>query len=148
MMCVMAPAFVILEHSGHGPVHYDLMLEEGAALATWQLDRAAWALSAGAAMPARKLPDHRRDYLACEGPVSRGRGRVRRLEAGTYELLRAEEGLWEVRMNGSALRGRFEFRRVGPEADRWQLRRLSDDFPQRRQAWGGTGEATGPGLGR
>ena len=128
----MSRAFVILEHSGLGATHYDLMLEqEGAALATWQLDRVPGDLAAGESAPARRLPDHRREYLAYEGPVSRGRGQVRRVEAGTYELLGAEEGLWQVRFAGAALAGLFELRRVGPPADAWELRRLSDPAPAR-----------------
>jgi len=131
-MCAVERRFVILEHVGHGPAHFDLMLEQdGAALATWQLDRVPGDLPAGGMMSARRLADHRREYLSYEGPVSRGRGRVRRVEAGTYELLRAGGGLWEVRFAGASLRGRFELRRVGPPADAWELRRLSDPAPAR-----------------
>jgi hypothetical protein len=125
-MSGMKSAFVILAHSGHGALHYDLMLEEGAALATWQLAAAPEEWLAGTALAARKLPDHRREYLTHEGPVSKGRGRVERIDSGTFEIARAGEGLWDVRLSGAAVRGRFELRRVGPEADAWELRRLSE----------------------
>ena len=72
----MADAFVIQIHSGCGEPHYDFMLECGEALATWQLARSPEGLAAGGEMPAKKLADHRKAYLICEGPVSRGRGEV------------------------------------------------------------------------
>jgi hypothetical protein len=129
IMLVMDRSFVILLHTGQGSqgeAHYDLMLEEGPALATWQLARSPEDLPPGGVAPARKLADHRREYLSYEGPVSRGRGRVERIDAGSYELLRAEEGLREVRLRGARLKGRFELRRAGGQADAWELRRLED----------------------
>ena len=72
----------MLHHVGHGPPHYDLMLQRGAGgpLRTFRL--AAWpVVSRQALVP---LADHRRTYLDYEGEVSGGRGRVRRVEAGSY----------------------------------------------------------------
>jgi hypothetical protein len=79
------PRFVILEHD-HPELHWDLMLEAGAALRTWRLARPPQA--PGEAIDATALPDHRPHYLDYEGPVSGGRGTVKRWDAGWYE----EEG--------------------------------------------------------
>jgi hypothetical protein len=80
----MALRYVILRHDGVPAPHFDLMFETspGSALATWRSN--TWPPGPG---PVQKLADHRRDYLAYEGPVSHGRGYVRRVEAGTYEPL-------------------------------------------------------------
>jgi hypothetical protein len=69
------PQFVLLAHDWPTP-HLDLMLSAGGVLKTWRL--AAWP---GAAEP---IADHRLHYLDYEGPVSGGRGTVRRVLAGEY----------------------------------------------------------------
>jgi hypothetical protein len=125
----MRRRFVILAHSGHGPLHYDLMLESGAALATWQLAVPPGEWREGAPLRARKLPDHRREYLDYEGPVSKDRGSVKRVDAGTFEIGRAEEELWEVTLDGTATRCKLELRRIGPGADAWELLRLNEPGP-------------------
>jgi len=121
----MQNRFVIHLHSGYGPEHFDLMLQQGPALATWQLSRPPGELAEGQAMPARRIADHRLAYLHYEGPVSRGRGKVARLDAGACEIICADESRWEFRLAGEKLRGRFELkRREG--ADDWTFERLSD----------------------
>jgi len=123
----MAQAFVIHLHTGHGPDHYDLMFETGAALATWRLAAEPASLSVGEPLPAIRLADHRRAYLTYEGPVSRGRGRVRRVDAGDYELLARDETAWTVRLAGSACRGTFVLRRAQAAGDDWLLTRMRDE---------------------
>lgn len=123
----MSRAFVIHVHSGCGPLHFDLMLEGADALATWQVPLAPAGLGPGESTPARRLPDHRTDYLTYEGPVSRGRGTVARLDGGPYELLAAAEARRLVRLCGEKVRGSFELRRTGPGQDDWTLARLPGD---------------------
>ncbi|MCW8140697.1 MAG: hypothetical protein KIT58_17495, partial [Planctomycetota bacterium] len=66
--------FVVQEHTvAPGDVHYDLMIEDGAALVTFQLP----APPAGEAVRGRRSFDHRPRYLDYEGPISAGRGHVR-----------------------------------------------------------------------
>jgi len=122
-MIVMGKAFVIHTHTGYGPTHYDLMLQEGRSLATWQLAQAPTGLAPGDQLPARRLKDHRLHYLTYEGPVSGDRGRVDLLEAGTYSLLERHEGLWRVEFRGRSLRGTFELLHGGAGED-WTFRRL------------------------
>jgi len=117
----MESAFVIQIHSGHGPTHYDLMLEAGQALATWRLDRPPTELSVGQEVRAEKLPDHRRAYLTYEGPVSRGRGEVRVLDRGAYDAAEASDERWMVTLRGRRVRGCFE---IAHCQDGWLLRRV------------------------
>lgn len=75
------PRFVILEHD-HPSLHWDLMLESGAALRTWRL--AAPPIPDAGPIVAEALADHRLAYLDYEGPVRGDRGTVTRWDGGTY----------------------------------------------------------------
>jgi hypothetical protein len=115
------PRFVLLEHRWNG-VHWDLMFERGDVLATWAIDEP---IVAGRAVPARALADHRRAYLDYEGEVSGGRGRVRRVDWGTYRVVSWSAGLVRVELKGTQLVGELELRLAGREsldAPRWTLR--------------------------
>ncbi|HOB73258.1 MAG TPA: DNA polymerase ligase N-terminal domain-containing protein [Phycisphaerae bacterium] len=109
-MSKLVRQYVILRHvQSEGP-HWDLMLDQGETLATWQLaaDPAALAeKNSPAVIPARRIADHRRAYLTYEGPVSRGRGHVTRIDSGTYELTRQDQTGWGIRLNGILLKGDF-----------------------------------------
>lgn len=112
--------FVIQIHSGSGPTHWDLMLQDGQALATWQL-AAPPPAQAGAAIPARPLAAHRVAYLTYEGPVSNNRGRVDKLDGGDYVTLSRTPGRWEFQLRGAAIAGRFE---LAAQGEAWLLRRI------------------------
>ena len=76
---------VVLHHTGHGDAHFDVMIEpsRGAArLLTWRTP--VWPLREGT--PLTALGEHRRAYLEFEGPVSGGRGQVRRVAEGFCHL--------------------------------------------------------------
>ncbi len=96
----MAERYVILLHVGHGTDHYDLMLADGDALATWQMTDDPAGLSVGQSFPATKLADHRSEYLTYEGLVSGGRGRVSRVAEGSYDVTSREEGRWVLEFLG------------------------------------------------
>jgi hypothetical protein len=75
------PRFAILEHD-YPVLHWDLLLEVGDVLKAWRL-----AQPPGPnvdCIEAIELADHRLLYLDYEGPVSGGRGLVKRWDAGTY----------------------------------------------------------------
>jgi hypothetical protein len=74
------PRFVILEHD-HPSLHWDLMLQAGDVLQTWRL---AHAPKQGVIIEATALGDHRLAYLDYEGPVSGGRGVVKRWDCGEF----------------------------------------------------------------
>ena len=72
--------YAVLHHVGHGEPHYDLLIgREDEPLVTFRLP--CWPVVSRVEIT--PLPDHRPLYLTYEGPVSGGRGEVRRVEAGT-----------------------------------------------------------------
>ena len=108
----MPARFVILHHVLPDGEHWDLMLERGEALLTWRLLREPVDPSS-LPIPAEKLRDHRKAYLDYEGPVSGGRGSVRRVDAGTLEFEAATPEGYEIRLDGRRLIGRFRLAAVG-----------------------------------
>ena len=98
------PRFVVLRHqpgaAGRRELHWDLMLEAGGQLRTWALDREP---AADTIIAATRLADHRSDYLDYEGPISGGRGEVRRFDHGTYQLLSETSDQLVVRLEGQQL---------------------------------------------
>jgi hypothetical protein len=108
------PRFVLLEHD-HPYPHFDLMLEAGPVLWTWRLA----ALPSENPVEATRVADHRLVYLTYEGPISGGRGSVRRQEEGEFTWQSCEEGMVVVNLSGRSLRGTVSLRQQ--KADRWQL---------------------------
>jgi len=107
------PRYVILQHDWNG-VHYDLMMEQGAALKTWRLP----SLLQPGRQEASLLSDHRLEYLTYEGPVSQNRGNVCRVAEGKYEATLTSEHCWKIVLHG-ILQGLMTLQHeVG---DRWQL---------------------------
>ena len=81
--------FVVLRHEGVPQPHFDLMIEStpGGKLLTWRSD--VWPIVEPTNL--KHLGDHRRDYLDYEGPLSGGRGHVKRVAAGTADMHRATD---------------------------------------------------------
>lgn len=99
----------------HRGSHFDLMLDQQTHLRTWALDR--WPLRVGESCDVRALPDHRLRYLDYEGPISDGRGTVRRVERGRGRLLRDAPGGVILELRGEHFTGRLHIagRRVRAE---------------------------------
>ena len=116
------PRFVVLLHEtppGYPrPRHYDLMLEQGTALATWAL--AELPIAGGEAVAAERLPDHRLDYLDYEGEVSGARGRVVRVDRGTYKPVPADGG-FVFRLAGERIRGLLCVESPAGSAGVWRI---------------------------
>jgi hypothetical protein len=108
------PRFVILEHD-HPALHWDFMLEAGDVLKTWRLPAPP---RPGGAVAAEPSFDHRLAYLDYEGPVSGGRGRVTRWDAGTFSWEEATAGV-AVWLEGTRLRGQARIESDG--AGGWRL---------------------------
>lgn len=110
------PRFVVLWHqtppSSPRASHCDLMLEMGEVLWTWELPQ--WPPLCGT--QAVRLPDHRRDYLQYEGPLTRARGSVRRLDQGTYELLGGTHPRIVAQIAGQQHRGQLVLEELTAEA--------------------------------
>ncbi len=119
----MSNSFVIILHTGFGADHYDFMLETGPALATWQIARNCLDLRDGESAPARKLPDHRLAYLTYQGPVSGGRGKVRRVCEGVFETLIDDSHRLVVRLDAPDGPARFELLRDTSAGDDWVITR-------------------------
>lgn len=97
--------FVILEHEYRG-IHWDFMLEWGTTLRTWALSQPP--VREGEIL-ARSLSDHRLEYLDYEGPVSNDRGKVKRWDQGTFQLIIENENRVVVRLQGTKLLGEAMF---------------------------------------
>jgi hypothetical protein len=104
----MVRSFVIHEHSGWGRTHYDLMLDDGQSLATWQIMVSPSEIGQAGRISATKLPDHRRAYLDYQGPVSKGRGTVTPVDKGACEVIHRSDDLWRVNFRGQVFSGIFE----------------------------------------
>lgn len=107
------PRFVLLEHDWNG-VHWDFMLEHGDTLRSWAIDAP---IVAGQDLPARMLADHRLFYLDYEGEISGNRGRVKRRDMGTYEVLEWSKDRVRARLAGVQLAGEVELRAIGSASD-------------------------------
>lgn len=79
--------------------HYDWMFESPEGLLTWATERRLSADEAGV-LEAIELPLHRTAYLDYEGPVSRNRGEVRRVESGRFCLITRTVDRFEVDLRG------------------------------------------------
>lgn len=79
--------FVVLLHEMPADsireTHYDLMLEMGEVLWTWEINKLP---RLGTTITGRRLKDHRKKYLTYEGNVSDNRGCITRIMAGTFEV--------------------------------------------------------------
>ncbi len=101
--------FVILEHD-HPSLHWDFMLEEDGHLATWRMPCPP--SDAPVTLMAERIGDHRKFYLDHEGPVSGGRGNVRRWDGGEYLTISVSGTDWAVRLSGERWVGLGEMRRT------------------------------------
>lgn len=75
-------------------VHFDLMLETDEGLRTWAMGLLP---TAGKSCGAIELPLHRADYLTHEGPVSDGRGTVKRVMQGSYNFANPQQVLLQMK---------------------------------------------------
>ncbi|MCH7992918.1 MAG: hypothetical protein IIB57_00585 [Planctomycetes bacterium] len=114
----MASRFVILHHVVAGSEHWDLMLEHGSVLLTWQLAREPIDV-ASLPIPAKRIADHRSAYLEYEGSISGDRGHVTRVDQGTVSIERLTGRYCLVELLGERLKGRLCL--VQDDTD-WSLR--------------------------
>ena len=108
----MTGSFVIQFHETDQGNHFDLMLEAGEALVTFRLPVRPDELAEGQEIVVPRLADHRRIYLTYEGEIGAGRGNVRIVDRGIYTAGRADEQLWEVRLEGARARGDFRIQQL------------------------------------
>lgn len=79
---------VLLHHEQRTGSHYDWLLvspnPSAAGLTTFRIAPCSAEWEDRAVFSMQQLPDHRMVYLSYEGPISRDRGRVRRVDQGTH----------------------------------------------------------------
>ena len=130
------PSYCVLRHElppdDPRDAHFDLMLEEEDVLLTWELSQWPPVKTVDDNEPQfiHRLPDHRLDYLDYEGPVSKGRGNVSRVDSGTFEWLVKTGKQWSLLFNGKLCHGLLTFQILDPEHQRWMLSwdsSMSDD---------------------
>lgn len=92
------------------------MLEWGDVLRTWSLERPP---DLPGEIVATGLPDHRKQFLDYEGPVSAGRGVVSRWDFGTYRLLEESCQTVQAELLGPKVAGRVTLTRPSDEAAVW-----------------------------
>ncbi len=102
----MSTRFAILHHQELTGEHWDLMLEHGDVLLTWQLD--ADPVSPDVLpIRARRIADHRKTYLTYGGPISDDRGSVTRVDGGSVEFENITESEVVLRLAEGRLTGTF-----------------------------------------
>jgi len=110
------PRFVVLQHDSPRGLHWDFMLQQDQALATWATLQPP---DADGPLVAERLFDHRMAYLDYEGPVSGGRGSVTRWDQGTYQMQSQSPREWIVLLMGNRLIGEATLRLAPHEASAW-----------------------------
>jgi len=110
--------FVIHQHSTAGQTHWDLMLESGDILQTYRLDKAPADIPHGPC-DAVKIFDHPLKFLTYQGPVNKGKGKVRIVETGTYQILQEKHDLIKLNLNGQILKGKSVLTHI--KDDNWLL---------------------------
>jgi hypothetical protein len=95
------PRFVVLEHDWPA-LHWDFLLEVGSALRSWRL-----LAEPGPGREVRAEPNavHRLYYLDYEGPLTGGRGTVRRWDMGTFDWVADERDQIVIVLHGIRLVG-------------------------------------------
>jgi len=110
----MPNRYVILHHRLDDGEHWDLMLEYGDVLLTWQLLREP-VNRESLPIIARRIGDHRKAYLDYEGPLTGNRGTVRRVESGGLDIIEdTAEGL-RIVLTGKRFEGLFLLRVQGED---------------------------------
>lgn len=101
--------FVVLEHDTGQGVHWDLMVESGEMLATWQLFLAP--LKQQSQIDARRIFDHRLAYLEYEGSISHGRGNAVQWDRGRCQIIDCDALQWIINFDGRRIHGRYTLQR-------------------------------------
>lgn len=102
------PRFAILEHD-HPSLHWDLLLEAGAACRTWRLTAPP---EPGAVIEAEAIADHRLMYLDYAGPVSGDRGTVSQWDAGSFVWITATDDQVAVLLKARRVSGQLNLNRT------------------------------------
>ena len=107
---------VILHHTSRHGSHYDWLLEDpaqpGGLLWAARVIHASDAWLSMGAFTLQPIAPHRRRYLSYEGPISGGRGQVRRVDEGVFVPRLWCEHRTVLDVSLGRFEGRVEMRRV------------------------------------
>ncbi len=119
----MMPRFVILHHEmppeSTRSNHWDLMLEHGSHLETWELPVAP---RVGTQLKIVPLANHRVEYLDYEGPLTNHRGTVTRHDWGRYIKISDDEYQQVVILQGQSLTIRLTIEKQSQTGKEVELR--------------------------
>lgn len=106
--------FVVQRHDTGEEVHWDLMLEQDEALATWQVPVPPEEI-AGTPINVERIADHPKRFLTYEGPLRSHPGSVRIHDRGSYVALTPSENNRHINVSieGKRMKGIFCLRRQG-----------------------------------
>jgi hypothetical protein len=93
-----------------------------AQLATSSIDPTCPALAVSNSVVAEQLGHHRKAYLEYEGPVSDDRGRVHRIDSGTYGVRTKSPGFWRLELKGTVVHGDITLEQELAKPASWLLR--------------------------
>ena len=94
------------------------MLEAGEVLKTYRLDSPPGQLL-GQPCTATRIQDHPIRFLSYEGNVNRGRGNVRIVDSGTYQLFENGAESFRLDLEGETLRGQFRLAHI--KGNEWEF---------------------------
>lgn len=118
---IAMPRFVVLRHDSPRGLHWDLLLEVGPVMKTWDLPQTP---DLETAMGCDALFDHRLAFLDFQGQLSAGQGSVIRWDRGTYQTLAHDQHRWTLLIAGKRLVGRVLLRHLDADRNinRWEYR--------------------------
>ncbi|MDJ0507765.1 MAG: DNA polymerase ligase N-terminal domain-containing protein [Crocosphaera sp.] len=120
----MLKPFVFHFHTDYKSPHYDLMLDDGDALATWQLEIPLSEIVEKQTISVHKIQDHRLFYLTYEGDISGGRGKIQRIDFGYYQPLMIQVFYWDFILRGQQSTNHYQLRKINPDDNTWSLTKL------------------------
>lgn len=117
-------ATVLLLHETQGASHYDWLLTDPAdpdgLLWTARTDAPSDQWATLGKWSIEPIAPHRRHYLTYEGDIGQGRGTVRRVDEGTFEVIQWADQRIEIELETNNFRGRVA---ITPSQDNhWQAR--------------------------
>jgi hypothetical protein len=102
------------------------MIDQGNTLATWSFPSHP---KNGSPFPleGKKIQDHRSQYLEYEGPISKGRGRIEKVDQGPLQILQSSPKNWILEFQGHDLSGIYVLERQKDSS--WKLDRQPTASP-------------------
>ncbi len=129
------PTVLLFHELADKTSHVDWMISPdpggGEPLVTFRVAGRIDDLGGGARLIAHRIDDHRPEYLAYEGPLSRDRGTVRRLARGMVVSWDRGEDVWRMEIDwpdpaGGLRRQSVRVSREAPGGDAWVIEVAGD----------------------